>query len=168
LGPELVEVPGASHFHRCDTASRIVASRDGPECSTFPTDRPLSPQLVSRVQVARNLRHACVSEHQLNDPDVDDPPQEAACALLTQVVSGQADSMQLGAVDASVLFRPLRVVPVGDEQQGLPGGLKLPRAALGSVGSRWCASMRMAMWAEPQYRARVVFYGDNPIRRRMS
>jgi hypothetical protein len=43
---------------------------------------------------------------------------------VTQIVPVQVDLLQLGPVDANAGFRTLRVVPVGDQEERLPGGLE--------------------------------------------
>jgi hypothetical protein len=66
-----------------------------------------------------------MAEHQLNRPDVHVLCQEATRALVTEVVPVQVDLPQFGAVDARTGFRALRLVPVGDQKQRLPGRLEV-------------------------------------------
>jgi hypothetical protein len=68
-----------------------------------------------------------MAEHQLNRTDVHVLRQEATRALVTEVVPMQVDLPQLGAIDACTGFRALRFVPVGDQQQRLPGRFEVGR-----------------------------------------
>src|SRR2546427_5259699 len=65
-----------------------------------------------------------VAAHQL-DADIDSIAQEPAGPLVTEVAPVQVDLPQLGAIDARTGFRALRVVAVGDEQQGFPCRLEV-------------------------------------------
>ena len=62
-----------------------------------------------------------MSEHQLNDPDVDAVREKPARAFVTQVVPVQIDLSQLLAIDASSGLGALRFVAVCDQQERFPG-----------------------------------------------
>jgi len=88
--------------------------------------------------------------------------REAARALVTLVVPVQIDLVELGPIDAGARLRTLRLVAVGDQQQGLPSGLEATHvlAVLGSehdaFGPNFLHRLRRA--------ARRPF-GSNGIRR---
>jgi hypothetical protein len=98
---------------RADRASsrRLSISRSRCESkrSAFvvPAHLQSSPHfLVGHVQVALRLLDARVSEHQLNDADVDAVREQAARAFVPQVVPAEVDLFELLPI-------PLRALPSG-------------------------------------------------------
>ena len=75
------------------------------------TSRAFAQLLIGHVQITLRLLNAGVPKHQLNDADVHAVSQEAARALVTQVVPMQVDLLQLGAVDASTGLCTLGAAP---------------------------------------------------------
>ena len=55
-------------------------------------------------------------------------------ALVTQVVPVPIDLAERGAIDASARLRTPRLAAVGDQQQGLPGGVQLLTSVFQSTG----------------------------------
>ena len=75
------------------------------------------------------MRYRCldgrVSEHQLNDADVDGIGQRPAGALVPQIVPVQINLPQLVTIDPSSRSHALRVVPVRDQEDDSQAVLKL-------------------------------------------
>jgi len=80
--------------------------------------------LVRDVEVPLCGPDVGVTEHQLDGADIDAVRQEAAGAFVTQIVPVQIDLLELRAVDPNAGFRALRVMAIGDQQEGLPGRLE--------------------------------------------
>jgi hypothetical protein len=92
-----------------ETKQGRSASRRQAKRSAFVLPAHLQPSphfLVGHVQVALRLLDAGVSEHQLNDPDVDAVREQAARAFVPQGVSAEIDPFELFPI-------PLRSLPSG-------------------------------------------------------
>ena len=80
--------------------------------------------LIRDVQVPLRRLDVRVTEHQLDDADVDAVRQEAAGALVPQIVPVQVELPQLLAVDPSSRPGAFCLVPVRDQEERFPGGLE--------------------------------------------
>ena len=101
------------------------------------------PQFFVRdVQVPLRLLDVGMAEHQLNRADVHVLRQEATRALVTEVVPVQVDLPELRAIDPCTRLRALGLVPVGDQEQRLPGRLEV-----GHKLASW-RSEHVRVWAE--------------------
>jgi hypothetical protein len=92
-----------------ETKQGRSASRRQAKRSAFVLPAHLQPSphfLVGHVQVAFRLLDAGVSEHQLNDPDVDAVREQAARAFVPPGVSAEIDPFELFPI-------PLRSLPSG-------------------------------------------------------
>lgn len=96
-----------------------------------------------------------MTEHQLDDADVDAVGEEPAGALVSKIVPAQVDAAQLLAIPGHPFSARLRLVVVGQELQRLPGrldvGLILPRlgAEHECVGAEGGASLQDGGEATP-------------------
>ena len=77
---------------------------------------------------------ARVTEHELNDADVDAVSEQPAGAFVPQVVPTEVDPLKLLAIPRDASAARLRLVSVRQQLQGLPGRLDvwLIRSGLGS------------------------------------
>jgi hypothetical protein len=66
-----------------------------------------------------------VAQHQLDDSDVKSVREQAAGALMTQVMPMLVDFPQVLAVHASSGLRTFRVMTVREQEQRLPRGLEV-------------------------------------------
>src|ERR1700720_4469807 len=83
--------------NRCQI--RLLSRQSQQSAAVVPAHLQSLPEfLVRHVQVALRLLHARVSEHQLNDPDVDAIREESTRAFVPQVVPVEVDSLQLLSV----------------------------------------------------------------------
>jgi hypothetical protein len=65
--------------------------------------------LVGHVQVALRLLNARVSEHQLNDPDIDAVREQSTRAFVTKIVPPQIDPFELFSIPLRSLTSGLRL-----------------------------------------------------------
>jgi hypothetical protein len=89
------------------SASRRQAKRSA---FVFPAHLQPSPEfLVRHVEVSLRLLDARVSEHQLNDSNVDTVREQSTSALVTQIVPAEIDSVELLAISLRSLSGWLRL-----------------------------------------------------------
>ena len=89
--------------------------------TTFPHASQRLPHLLVRdVQVSLRRFDVGMSEHQLDDPDVNAVREKPARAFMTQVVPVQVDLPQLLALDSSSGPGAFRFVAVRDQQERFP------------------------------------------------
>ena len=66
-----------------------------------------------------------MTEHQLNDPDIDAVREQAAGALVPEVVPAEIDLPEPFAIPRGPSPRRSRLDAVGEQSQRFPGGLEL-------------------------------------------